>query len=191
MSKKRTGTMSVRLPDGRQMDVPRGLSGDKLQSFVQAKLQEEQAAATLAEVQRVEEASELERTRVEMAQLQQQMAESMKVISELREQNEKLQQAGPDAAAGAMALMAATRDAERLRRELITDLGAASEWRSAFSEDISVVAQEVRKKNAVIDDEVAERKRANRRLFDDIRASQGMERQHPELLEEVTDAGSV
>ena len=59
------------------------------------------------------------------------------------------------------------------------------------SEDISVVAQEVRKKNAVIDAEVAERKRANRRLFDDIRASQGLERQHPELLEEVTDAGSV
>ena len=97
--------MTVTLPDGRQMDVPRGLSGDKLQSFVQAKLQEGEAAATLAEVKRVEEASELERTRLEMAQLQHQMAESMKVISELREQNEKLQHAGPDAAAGAMTLM--------------------------------------------------------------------------------------
>ena len=125
-----------------------------------------------------------------MAQLQQQMSDSSKVIAELREQNAQLKQASPDAAAGAMALMAATRDAERLRRELISDLGAASEWRSAFSEDLSAVAAEVRKKNQTIDAEVAERKRANRKLFDDIRVSQGLERQHPELMEpEVNDAG--
>jgi len=180
---KAKGTMTVTLPNGRQMDVPRGLSGDKLEMFVQGKLKEEQAAATLAEVQRVEEASELERTRVEMAQLKQQMAESMKVIAELQEQNAQLKLAGPDAASGAIALMQATRDAERLRRELINDLGAASEWRSAFGEDISDVAAEVRKKNKMADSELAERRRANKILFDDIRESQGMERQHPELLE--------
>ena len=105
-------------------------------------------------------------------------------MEELRQLNADLKQASPDAAAGAMALMAATRDAERLRRELISDLGAASEWRSAFSEDIRDVAAEVRKKNKVGDAEVAERRRANRKLFDDIRESQGLERQHPELLRE-------
>ena len=184
---KAKGTMTVTLPDGRTMNVPRGLTGSKLQNYVQTKLAEEQEAAAQAAATQAAEASELERTRLELAQLLHQMAESMKVIAELKEQNAQLQQVGPDASAGAIALMQATRDAERLRRELINDLGAASEWRSAFSEDISDVAAEVRKKNKVVDAEVAERRRANRILFDDIRASQGLERQHLELLE-VDDA---
>ena len=180
---KAKGTMTVTLPDGRQMAVPKGLSGDRLQSFVQAKLEEEQAQAVLAEAKRVEEVSALERTQVELSQTQALLAEQAKVISELQEQNAKLQQVDASGAASAMALMAATRDAERLRRELLSDLGAASEWRSAFSEDIREVAAEVRKKNAVIDQDVADRKRRNKILFDDIRESQGMPRQQPELME--------
>ena len=182
MSKKRTGTMTVTLPDGRNMDVPKGLTGHKLEAHVREQLQKEQAAAAQAAEAKAQELTALEQTRIELNQLQGQFSESMKVIAELRQQNEKLQQMSPDAAAGAMALMTATRDAERLRRELISDLGAASEWRSAFSEDIREVALEVRKKNSVQDAEVAKRRRANRILFDDIRENQGMERQHPELL---------
>ena len=183
MSKKPTGTMTVTLPDGRSMDVPKGLTGHKLEAHVREQLQKEQAAAAQAAEAKAQELTALEQTRIELNQLQGQFSESMKVIAELRQQNEKLQQMSPDAAAGAMALMTATRDAERLRRELISDLGAASEWRSAFSEDIREVASEVRKKNSVQDAEVAKRRRANRILFDDIRENQGMERQHPELLQ--------
>ena len=180
--KKAKGTMTVTLPDGRNMDVPKGLTGHKLEAHVREQLQKEQAAAAQAAEAKAQELTALEQTRIELNQLQGQFSESMKVIAELRQQNEKLQQMSPDAAAGAMALMTATRDAERLRRELISDLGAASEWRSAFSEDIREVASEVRKKNSVQDAEVAKRRRANRILFDDIRENQGMERQHPELL---------
>ena len=183
MSKKPTGTMTVTLPDGRSMDVPKGLTGHKLEAHVREQLQKEQAAAAQATEAKAQELTSLQQTRIELNQLQGQFSESMKVIAELRQQNEKLQQMSPDAAAGAMALMTATRDAERLRRELISDLGAASEWRSAFSEDIREVASEVRKKNSVQDAEVAKRRRANRILFDDIRENQGMERQHPELLQ--------
>ena len=181
--KKATGTMTVTLPNGRQMDVPRGLSGDRLESFVQAKLQEEQAAATLAEVQRVEEASELERTRVELTQLQSLMAEQAKVIEELRSEKKQLEMATPEASAATLALIHASQQAQTLRNELLKDMGAASEWRARFSEDISDVAQEIRRKNQTIDAEVADRKRRNKVLFDDIRVSQGLERQHPELLE--------
>ena len=183
--KKAKGTMTVTLPDGRSMDVPKGLTGHKLEAHVREQLQKEQAAAAQAAEAKAQELTSLQQTRIELNQLQGQVSESMKVIEELRAQNERLRQASPDAAAGAMALMAATRDAERLRRELMSDLGAASEWRSAFSEDIREVASEVRKKNAVADSEFEERRRANRILFDDIRENQGMERQHPDLVAPV------
>ena len=44
MSKK--GTMTIRVPStGREMQVPKGLTGDNLQRYVETKLQEEAAEA--------------------------------------------------------------------------------------------------------------------------------------------------
>jgi len=74
----------------------------------------------------------------------QQMAEQAEVIAQLKQLNEKLQQVSPDAAAGAMALMNATAQAQQLRTDLMKDMGAISEWRQKYNEDLTVVAQEVR-----------------------------------------------
>ena len=176
------------LPDGTKLPVPRGMMGSDLQRYVQDEMRKRAEAAEAAETAQAAQLTELQNTQVKLTQMEALMAEQAKVIARLEEQNQKLQQASPDAAAGAMALMNATAQAHQLRSELMKDLGAASEWRQKFNDDIAEVATEVRRKNTVIDAEVADRKRRNKILFDDIRASQGLERQHPELQsEEVND----
>ena len=181
---KAKGMMTVTLPGGRQMQVPKGLTGNALERHVQGVLQAEAMAAQQAEATRVAEVSELERTKVELTQLQSLMAEQAKVIEELRAEKKQLEMSTPEASAATLALMQASHQAQTLRTELLKDVASASEWRTRFAEDISDVAAEVRKKNAVIDAEVAERRRANKILFDDIRVANGQERQHPELLRE-------
>lgn len=61
--------------------------------------------------------------------MRQQMAELAEVIAQLKQQNEKLQQASQNAAAGAMALMSATAQAQQLRTDLMRDMGHIREWR--------------------------------------------------------------
>ena len=59
---KQKQTMVVRLlGSGCQMDVPKGLYGDKLQQYVQTKLKEEEAEAALVEAKSQDAAEQCQR----------------------------------------------------------------------------------------------------------------------------------
>ena len=148
---------------------------------------EEQRAA--AEAKQKQETSELQDAQVQLSQLQTLMAEQAKVIEELRAEKAKLERATPEASAATLALLHASSQAQTLRQDLLRDMGAVSDWRSKFAGDIDIVANEVRQRNSTLDEEVAERRRKNAILFDDIREAQGMARQHPELLPQETNEG--
>jgi len=86
---KKKGTMTVRVPGtGRELQVPKGLSGDALARHVASVLEIEAAEAAVTEAKKQEEVSELQRTQVELSQMQTLMAEQAKVISELQEQTQ-------------------------------------------------------------------------------------------------------
>ena len=149
--------------------------------------QAEKAAAADAETAQQDQSIKYQQQETLLLEMRQQMAEQAEVIAQLKQQNEKLQQASPDAAAGAMALMNATAQAQQLRTDLMKDMGAISEWRQKYNEDLTVVAQEVRQKNQQLSDEAIKRRDDGRRAFDDIRVSQGLERLAPRAGRSITD----
>ena len=186
--KQKKETFTATLPDGRTMEIPVGLTGSKLAAYVQSQLEQEAAEAATAAALQQEEQNELQQLKVEMANLRVQMSEQAQLNAKLVEQNEKLKQVSPDAAAGAMALMNATAQAQELRRALMSDMGAISEWRQKYNEDVAEVAGELRKRNRAINEQVEDRRRQNRIFFDQMRIQQGLEPQHPELLEQPPSA---
>ena len=139
-----------------------------------------------AEAKHKQEISELQDAQVQLSQLQTLMTEQSRVIQELRAEKKQLEMATPEASAATLALIHASQQAQTLRTELMKDMGAVSDWRSKFAGDIDAVAGEIRHRNSTLDEEVAERRRKNAILFDDIREAQGMARQHPELLPQET-----
>ena len=63
--------------EGREFEVPRGLMGSELRNYIQTQLAIEKAEAATADARKQEEQSEIERLRIEMAQLKSAMAEQV------------------------------------------------------------------------------------------------------------------
>ena len=193
MTKRRThGPISVRhIASGETWDVPRDIyTTGKAASWIEQQIQDRDAAARAAqETAKAREVDNINQS-LRVTELEALIAQQGEVIARLEEQNKRLEQASPEAAAGAMALMSATAQAQQLRTDLQKDMGAIAEWRQKYNEDVSVVADEVRRKNATLDSEKQERLERNRRLFDELRMQQGLKPQFPELVqttEEATD----
>lgn len=183
---KKDGPITVKhIASGESWSVPRDIyiSG-RATSWIEAQLDLREKERALAEAKQREEVSQLQQAQVELTQLQKLIADQGKVIEELRAEKKQLEMATPEASAATLALIHASQQAQTLRTELMKDMGAVSDWRSKFATDIDAVAGEIRHRNSTLDEEVAERRRKNKILFDDIRESQGMARQHPELLED-------
>ena len=181
MIKKATGTMTVRLPDGRTMDVPRGLTGDKLQRYVAAeeKRREEASAAAAAAARHA--AEQAERNKVEELSLQQQLDAANRRNAAMEQELQELKRATPEAAHMLMALQNASSQASQT-------LQALNRWDAKKSGEISVVAEELSKRNSVLDDEVAARRLESHRFMNSVALAQGLPAPHPHLLQEETNA---
>ena len=93
------------------------------------------------------------RQSLRVTELEALIAQQSEVIARLEEQNKRLEQASPEATTSAMSLMNATAQAQQLRVDLQKDMGAIAEWRQKYNEDVSVVADEVRRKGSTLDTE--------------------------------------
>ena len=173
--------MTVRLPDGRTMDVPKGLTGDKLASYVAAEEKRRAEATAAAEAAARHAAEKSERAKVEELSLQQQLDAANRRALAMEEELQQLKRATPEAAHMLLALQQASSQASQT-------LQALNRWDSRKGAEVSLVAEELAKRNAVIDDEVAARKRSSHELMNAIAMQQGLPAPHPQLLEE-TDAG--
>ena len=175
--KKAKGTMTVRVPgSGREIQVPKGLTGDALARHVQGVLQAEATAAAEAEAAARKAAEQAERTKVEELSLQQQLDRAHARNTALEEELQQLKRATPEAAHMLMALQNASSQASRT-------LEALNRWDARKSGEISVVAEELQKRNAVIDDEVAARRLEGHRFMNSVALAQGLPAPHPHLLE--------
>ena len=186
MTKKKKGPVTVRhIATGEEWPVPREVfTAGNAATWIEEQIQDRDAAARAAqETAKAREADNINQS-LRVTELEALIAQQGEVIARLEEQNKRLEQASPEAAAGAMALMSATAQAQQLRTDLQKDMGAIAEWRQKYNEDVSVVADEVRRKNATIDAEKEERIRASHRTMDQLRIQQGLEPLHPELLEQ-------
>ena len=93
MSKKK-GTMTVRIPGtGRQLAVPKGLTGDALARHVEGVLQAEATAAAQAEAAAKEAAFEAERQQLEELSLQQQRNAANRPNAAMEEELQALKRA--------------------------------------------------------------------------------------------------
>ena len=190
MSKRKKGPVNVRhIASGEEWAVPRDVfSAGNAATWIEQQIQDRDAAASAAqEASKARETDNINQS-LRVTELEALIAQQSEVISRLEEQNKRLEQASPEAAAGAMALMSATAQAQQLRTDLQKDMGAIAEWRQKYNEDVSAVADEVRRKNATLDSEKQERLERNRRLFDELRMQQGLEPQFPELVQTTEEA---
>ena len=188
MSKKK-GTVNVRhIASGEEWPVPRDVfSAGNATTWIEQQIRaREQAAAAKAAASMAATDREIKAT-ARLTELEARLAALEEENTNLRQQNEKLHQVGPEAAAGAMALMNASAQAQQLRMDLHKDLGAISEWRAQYNEDISDVAERLRRQDATADEERQQRLTESRRMFDQIRIQQGLPPQHPELLEQEVE----
>ena len=179
--------MTVRLPDGRTMDVPKNLSGDKLANYVAAEEKRRAEATAAAEAAARHAAEQAEKKKVEEISLQQQLDAANARADAMAAEIEKLRMATPEASAATMALMHATQQATNLRLQLQQDTGEISKWWSKNLGAVDDTAAELRRKNEVLDEEKAARQLDARRFMNSVAIAQGLPAPHPHLLEE-TDA---
>ena len=171
---KKQKMMTVRVTaTGREMEVPKGLMGADLERYVETKLQEEAAEAALAEAQAKAAAEQQERQAVEELSLAQQLDAANRRAQAMEEEIKALKRATPEAAHMLLALQQASSQASQT-------LQALNRWDSRKGAEVSLVAEELAKRNAVIDEEVLERRRQSNQLMDAIRVSQGIEPLHTE-----------
>lgn len=182
MSKKSTGTMTVRLPDGRTMDVPKGLTGEHLASYVAAEERRRAEAQAAAEAAARHAAEKAEREKVEELSLQQQLDAANRRALAMEEELQQLKRATPEAAHMLMALQNASSQASRT-------LEALNRWDAKKSGEISLVAEELQKRNSVLDEEKEARLLESRRFMNSVAIAQGLPAPHPHLLEE-NDGGN-
>ena len=174
-------TMTVTIPgDGRQLQVPKGLTGDALARHVQGVLQAEATAAAEAQAAARNAAEQAERTKVEELSLQQQLDAANRRAAAMEEELQQLKRATPEAAHMLMALQNASSQASRT-------LEALNRWDAKKSGEISVVAEELAKRNAVLDEETAARKLESHRFMNSVALAQGLPAPHPHLVEETDE----
>ena len=173
--------MTVTLPGtGRQLSVPKGLTGDALERHVAGVLQAEANAAAEAEAAAKAAAEQAERTKVEELSLQQQLEAANRRADAMAQELADLKKASPEAAYMLLALQQASSQASQT-------LQALNRWDARKSGEISLVAEELQKRNAVIDDEVAARRLESGRLMNELALRQGLPAPHPHLLEDQGD----
>lgn len=178
MSKtKKPATMVVTIPGtGRQLTVPKGLSGDALANYVQTALKEEAAEAALAEAKAKAAAEELERQQAQELTLQAELDAANRRADAMSQELQELKKASPESAHLLMAL-------SNMNQQASQTLAALNRWDDRKSAEISLVAEELSKRNQVLDDEVLERKKAAAELMNNVAIAQGIAPPHPELLE--------
>ena len=164
--------MTVRVPGtGRELQVPKGLTGDALARHVAGVLEAEANAAKEAEAAAQAAAEQQERQAVEELSLAQQLDAAVRRADALEQEVQSLKRATPEAAHMLLALQQASNQASQT-------LQALNRWDARKSGEISLVAEELQKRNAVIDEETLERRRQSNQLMDAIRISQGIEPLH-------------
>ena len=100
----------------------------------------------------------------QLIEMQQLMEAQQAQLAQLQAENEKLRTLSPDAAAGAMALMNATAEAQRLRTELHKDLTLMERFKSDQLADVGYVAEQM-KRDARANDEARKAKLAASREY--------------------------
>ena len=160
---------------------PKGLSGDKLASYVAAEEKRRAEAQAAAEAAARHAAEKAETAKLEELSLQAQLDAANRRAAAMEEELQQLKRTTPEAAHMLMALQNASSQASRT-------LEALNRWDARKSGEISLVAEELQKRNAVIDSEVADRKKSSSELMNAIALQQGLPAPHPHLLE-VDDAG--
>ena len=98
------------------MDVPKGLSGDKLASYVAAEEKRRAEATAAAEAAARHAAEKAERAKVEELSLQQQLDAANRRAAAMEEELQQLKRATPEAAHMLMALQNASSQASRTLR---------------------------------------------------------------------------
>ena len=185
---KKKGTVNVRhIASGEEWPVPRDVfSAGNATTWIEQQIRaREQAAAAKAAASMAATDREIKATS-RLTELEARLAALEEENTNLRQQREAAP-VGPEAAAGAMALMNASAQAQQLRMDLHKDLGAISEWRAQYNEDISDVAARLRRQDATADEERQQRLTESRRMLDQIRIQQGLPPQHLELLEQEVE----
>ena len=174
--------MTVTIPcDGRQLQDPKGLTGDALARHVQGVLQAEVTAAAEAEAAARKAAEQAERTKVEELSLRQQLDAANRRADSMAKELEELRRAGPESAHMLMAL-------SNMNQQASQTLAALNRWDNRKGAEVSLVAEELAKRNAVLDEETAARRLESHRFMNSVALAQGLPAPHPHLLEE-TDAG--
>ena len=168
--------MTVTLPDGRTMAVPRGLTGQKLADYVAAeeKRREEASAAAAAAARHA--AEKAERDQVEALSLQEQLDRANRRADAMTQELADLKKASPEAGNLLLALSNANNQA-------MQTLQALNRWDDRKGAEVSLVAQEITKRNATIDDEMAARRLESHRFMNSVALAQGLPAPHPHLLE--------
>ena len=177
MSKKSTATMIVRVPGtGRELKVPKGLTGEALARHVQGVLEDESKAAAEAEAAAQAAAVAAERQQVEELSLAQQLDAANRRADAMAAEMEKLKRATPEAAHMLLALQQASSQASQT-------LQALNRWDSRKGAEVSLVAEELTKRNAVLDDETSARRIEAHKFMNSVAIAQGLPAPHPHLIE--------
>ena len=181
MAKKKS-TMTVRIPDsGREIEVPTGLTGSALQRHVQGVLEAEALAAQQAEAAKLATAQQAEEDR--FAALERELASERAKQDALHKEIAELKRVSPEAASMATVLSQMTREAERCLRAQPTFAGGDEPLCGQARQRHHRRGQPARpaKRNAGCREE--ERRRASRKMMDELRIQQGLAPMHPELME--------
>ena len=174
---KQKGTMTVRVPGtGREIQVPKGLTGDALARHVQGVLEAEATAAAQAEAAAQAAAVESERKQAEELSLAQQLDAANRRNTALEEELQQLKRATPEAAHMLLALQQASSQASQT-------LQALHRFDAKKGAEVALVAEELTKRNAVLDEETAARKLDAHRFMNSVALAQGLPAPHPHLLE--------
>ena len=173
--------MLVTLPDGREMSVPRGLMGHELKRYVDNQLKTEELERQKAAAQKVADHAAAEEDR--FTALERQLAEERARSEALHKEIASLKKASPEAASMVTILSDMTRqanDAFDRNQKLLAAMNRFTDKKAGEIEDVAMLLAQ---QNQAIDAEQTAKRDASRRMMDDLRAQQGLERLHPELIE--------
>ena len=171
-------TMVVTVPGtGRQLRVPKGLTGDALALHVAGVLEAEATAAAEAEAAASAALVEKERQAVEELSLQQQLDAANRRADAMAKELEELKRATPESAHMLMAL-------SNMNQQASQTLAALNRWDSRKGAEVSMVAEELARRNATLDEETAARRRSAGELMNALALQQGLPAPHPELLQQ-------
>ena len=159
-----TDTITVGYAD-EQWQIPREIyQSGKAKQHIQQLIADREAQAAAAAKAASAEAMAGAAMQKQLIEMQQLMEAQQAQLAQLQVENEKLRTLSPDAAAGAMALMNATAEAQRLRTELHKDLTLMERFKSDQLADVAYVAEQL-KRDARANDEARKAKLAASREY--------------------------